>query len=60
MYKVGIVGHGPEEFSDHNRIERKIFKTLDLLKFQYGQDLIVNIGSEIGVGQWAGNACATD
>jgi len=58
MHRIGIIGHGPEEFSDREAVERRIDQVVSLLKYQYGPDeLLINVCGEIGVGQWAARAC---
>ena len=57
MYKIGIIGHGPEYFgADSEKIKRAIRDTINLLGFQYGNnDVIFNVAGEIGVGIWSLN-----
>jgi len=56
MYKIGIIGSGPERFSDLAKVRRAVGYTIDHLGFQYG-DVVFNIRSNIGVGLWAGEEC---
>lgn len=56
MYRIGIIGHGPEVFSD-NEYQTTIKRTINLLANQYSEDLIFNIGSEIGVEHTAMEVC---
>lgn len=56
MYKVGIIGHKPEDLGFPG-VENKLRDTLDTLVFQYKNDLVLNIGGERGIGLWAGNYC---
>lgn len=58
MYKIGIIGHGPERLEDPDKVQRLVGYTIDLLALQYGEDEIVfNIRSSIGVGLWATEEC---
>jgi len=58
MYKIGIIGSGPERFSDQGKVRRVIGQTIDLLALQYGEDEVMfNIRSDIGVGLWAAEEC---
>jgi len=58
MYKIGIIGHGPERLDDPDKVQRLIGLTIELLGFQYGEDDVVfNIQGAIGVGLWAAEAC---
>ena|SRR3989344_8649042 len=56
MYRIGIIGHGPEIFSD-NEYQATIKRTIGLLANQYSEDLIFNVGSEIGVEHYAIEQC---
>lgn len=56
MYKICILGSGPEWFSDHDKVRRLIGKTINLLGFQY-QDVVFHVRGELGVGLWAAQAC---
>ena len=58
MYRIGIVGHRPEYVSDRDAAMRTIDRVIDLISYQYGEDLVINIGGDIGVDQWALNSCA--
>jgi uncharacterized phage-like protein YoqJ len=58
MYKIGIIGNGPERFNDQAKIKRSIDWALDLLSFQYNKDTtIYNIRGNIGVGMWTAESC---
>lgn len=57
MYKIGIVGHCPDVFSDSDLIKRTVETTVDLLRYQYGEDLIFNIAGNTGVSEWAATYC---
>jgi hypothetical protein len=59
MYKVGIIGHSPEHFSllSENDIKKVLRKTIEVLDFQYGTDLIINTVGDIGIGLWAAEEC---
>lgn len=58
MYKIGIIGHGPERITDTASAKKAIYYTIDLLVNQYENDnLIFNIGSNIGVDHWAIDYC---
>lgn len=54
-YKIGIIGHGPETF--HNNVDNAISNALDLLFNQYKDNLIFNIGSNIGVEHYSIKMC---
>lgn len=59
MYRIGIVGHTPDIFVHAE--EERVKETLDILSFQYGDELVYNISVNIGVGLWAAKHClATD
>jgi len=52
MYKVGMFGHKTGSLHvQEELIKNKVNDTLDVLKFQYGKDFIINTDGEIGVGQ---------
>lgn len=57
MYKIGIIGHGPERFSDREQAERLVINTLELLSHQYGDEVVFNIATNDGVGLWAAQYC---
>lgn len=73
MYKVGIIGHSPENFADQDSVIRSIKRIVDLVYHQYGKlnyhfnrdgimehinnSLVVNIPATLGAGMWAGKAC---
>jgi hypothetical protein len=56
MYRIGIIGHGPEVFSD-DEYQAVVKRIIVLLSNQYSEDLIFNIGSEIGVEHIAMEQC---
>ena len=58
MYRVGIIGHTPEHFSDREAAKRVVNQTLDLISYQYDEDLIINLVGDIGVGDWSAEFCA--
>jgi uncharacterized phage-like protein YoqJ len=37
---------------------RTIDRVVDLISYQYGEDLIINVGGDIGVDQWTLKSCA--
>ena len=59
MYKIGIIGHSPEHFSnpEPEDVRGIIGRTIEVLYFQYGEGVIFNIAGEIGVGLWAAEEC---
>lgn len=57
MYKVGIIGNSIDDFTNHESVKQKVKDTVDLLSFQYGQDLIIEMVSNTGVGDWVANYC---
>ena len=57
MYRIGIVGHHPEYIPDLDAMIRRIDRTIDLISYQYGEDLVINTAGDIGVGQWTASAC---
>jgi len=57
MYKIGVIGHSIEYISDCDRFKREINSVVDLIKFQYGENLVLNIGGNIGVGHWVAKTC---
>ena len=58
MYRIGIIGHAPENFSDVDATKRLVDQTLDLISYQYDEDLIMNLVCDIGVGDWSAEFCA--
>ena len=48
MYRVSVFGHRPEYIHDAATTKRLINRTLELLQYQYGEDLIVNAVGDIG------------
>jgi hypothetical protein len=59
MYRIGIVGHRPEYVSDRDALKRTIDRTIDLISYQYGEDLVINVGGDIGTGHWALKSCVS-
>ena len=57
MYRVGIVGHRPEYVPDQKLMTNTIDRVIDLISYQYDEDLIINVGGEIGVEQWTSEIC---
>ena len=73
MYKIGIIGHNPEDFIDQDNATRSIDRVIELLFHQYGRmnqsldndgifynhntSLVLNILGNVGAGIWAGKAC---
>lgn len=60
MYKIGIIGHGPERIADKAAVKRAIRSTIDLLVNQYDDEdsgIIFNVGSNIGVDHWTIDYC---
>lgn len=58
MYKIGIIGSGPERLGNHKEVRRSIGRLIDHLSVQYGEDDVVfNINGDIGVGLWSAWAC---
>lgn len=57
MYRIGVVGHRPEYVPDHNSTIRNVDRVVDLISYQYGKDLVLNVNGDIGVGQWTLEAC---
>ena len=58
MYKIGVVGSGPDRFGEPEAVQRTIGSTIDLLLAQYGQEeAVFGIEAAIGVGLWAGQVC---
>jgi len=53
MYKIGIIGHGPEYYSEPDHILLAIENIIDLLGFQYGESTVFNVAGETGVGLWS-------
>lgn len=54
MYKIGIIGHSAEHFTDSDNVRSIIERTIELLGYQYKKDqLIFSIVGETGVGLWA-------
>lgn len=57
MYKVGLVGQTSEYIKDPEKLRSLVNKTVDLIKFQYGEDLVFNVVGDIGVSEWAVDDC---
>lgn len=57
MYKIGIIGHGPEHLHSIEGVESTIVQTMDLLCFQYGDQMVYNIVGNVGVGLLAAKTC---
>ncbi|KKN00415.1 hypothetical protein LCGC14_1138030 [marine sediment metagenome] len=58
MYKIGIIGHSPDHFSDRQSVQRTVVRTIDRLGLQYGEsEVVFNIAGEIGIGLWASSEC---
>jgi hypothetical protein len=59
MYKIGIIGHSPEHFSDPKPEDvcRSIGNIIELLRFQYGENVIFNTVGETGIGLWTAEEC---
>ncbi len=57
MYRVGIIGHTPEYFKDWDIVKRLIGRAIELISFQYQEDLIFNISGTAGVGSAAAEYC---
>lgn len=57
MYRIGIVGHTPEYIPNPDTVKTKINHVMDLIRYQYGEDLVFNIAGDIGVSEWAANTC---
>jgi uncharacterized phage-like protein YoqJ len=64
MYKIGIIGHSPEHFSNPtpDEIVSKIKDAIELLRYQYkdADHLIFNVAGETGVGLWAAEYCMNE
>ncbi len=58
MYRIGLVGHTPEYTKDIPEAKSLVKNTIDLIRFQYGEELIFNIPGDTGVSEWAVDACA--
>ena len=57
MYRVGIVGHRPEYIPDRDAVRRTVDRVLDLISYQYGSDLIINVSGDTGIDQWTAEIC---
>lgn len=57
MYKIGIVGHSIEHITDQEQTKEQVDQVVGLLKYQYGDDLVVNIFADSGVNHWAAESC---
>lgn len=56
MYRIGVVGHRPEYIQDISSTMATVNRAVDLIAFQY-DDLVINVGGEIGVDQWVADFC---
>jgi hypothetical protein len=51
MHNVGIIGHRAGNFHiDEKQLKAKIQEALEILSFQYGDELCLNVDGETGVG----------
>lgn len=57
MYKIGLIGHESNVFSDKNHIIATVENTISLLKYQYDNDVVFNICGDVGIGEWTGRFC---
>lgn len=59
IYKIGIVGHNPNRFKDHDAIKKLCHDTVLKLHYQYDyiDNFYFNINCDTGVGQWCADAC---
>lgn len=57
MYRIGIIGNSPEYFSNPSSVKDNLERVLDLVRFQYGEELVFNLAGDIGVGEWAADVC---
>ena len=58
MYKIGIVGSGPEHLMEHDKIQRTAGRIIDHLGCQYGEnDVVFGVEAKIGMGLWAADEC---
>jgi hypothetical protein len=54
MHSIGLIGHRSGNFHSNEEISKsKIVNVLEILSFQYGKDLILNVDGETGVGHFA-------
>ncbi|KKN34728.1 hypothetical protein LCGC14_0790720 [marine sediment metagenome] len=58
MYKIGIIGSGPERLDDRGKVRRSIGRLVDHLAIQYGEDSVVfSVEAKIGIGLWTAEEC---
>lgn len=57
MYRIGILGHSTDQFSEPESAKRLVEQTVDVISYQYGEDLVFNIAAEAGIGEWASKFC---
>jgi uncharacterized phage-like protein YoqJ len=61
MIKIAVTGHRPDSFLvSHYKlsdVEKICDETVQILKKEYCDDLLFNIGGALGSDQWVGNAC---
>lgn len=57
MYKVGIIGHKFENMENIDKSNSEMEKILDLLVYQYDNNILFNLGGERGLELLAGNYC---
>jgi hypothetical protein len=58
MYKIGIIGSGPERLGNHEKVRRSIGRLVDHLSIQYGEDSVVfGVEAKIGIGLWSAEEC---
>lgn len=59
MYKIGIVGHCPENLTVFSEEKTKglIKEVIDTLSYQYGFDVIFNVIGKVGIGLWTAEEC---
>lgn len=59
--RIAITGHKPDTFLQskytQEQVKRIINDIIWIMKKQYGNELIVNIGGELGTELWTGQAC---
>lgn len=58
MYRVGIVGHRPEYVPNKEPMISTIDRVIDLISYQYKDSLVINVGGDVGVSQWATETCS--
>ena len=57
MYNIGIVGHSIEHIADQEEMRNSVEKVIDLVNYQYGHELVINLYADSGVNQWAAESC---